>query len=307
MTGASGFVGGRVARALLARGHEVLPYGRRPASSLARALPGYERWDLLAGPVVRPPVDAVVHCAALVADWGPEAAFRAMNVGGTHAVLESFPSARRFVHVSTSSVYSDGASHRAMREDAPTGDCRHSAYGRTKAEAERVVLGRREDAVVLRPHIVYGPGDTTLLPRVLALRRFGVLAIPGDGANLLSATHVDNLALAAVLGVERDDARGAFNVADAEPAPVGELLRTLLARAGAPTRIVHVPRGAAWGVASLLERAWPSGARRGPPLTRYAVRNVADEHTLDIGRARRVLGYRPRWSYRDGPLADETA
>ena len=108
VTGASGFVGGRVARALAAAGHTVLPYGRRPASALAAPLRGYVAWDVTDGPIDAPPVYAVVHCAARVDDWGPEAAFHVANVDGTRAVLATWPDARRVVYVSTSSVYSDG-------------------------------------------------------------------------------------------------------------------------------------------------------------------------------------------------------
>jgi nucleoside-diphosphate-sugar epimerase len=309
VTGASGFVGGRVARALAAAGHEVLAYGRRPAAALASPLPGYAPWDVAAAPSAPAvAVDAVVHCAAHVGDWGPEAAYRAVNVDGTRAVLARFPGARG-VHVSTSSVYSDGVPTVRVREDAPTGRCAHSPYARTKAEAERVVLAEGSRAVVLRPHIVYGPGDSTLLPRVLAARRLGALPVPGDGRNRVSATHVDNLVHAVERALATPGAYGAFNVADGVEANVNDLLRTLLRRYGVPTRLVHVPRAAAWRAAALCEGAWRTlgalGVRGAPPLTRYAVGHLAAHHTLDTARARDLLGYAPRWSYLDGPLVDE--
>jgi nucleoside-diphosphate-sugar epimerase len=296
-------VGGRLATSLAARGHTVLSYGRRPAPALCGALPNYVAWDVSAGPIEDPRVDAVVHCAARVGDWGSEASFRAVNVDGARAVLESFPSARRFVHISSTSVYSDDVVKIAVREDASVGRCRHSAYGRTKAEAERVVASVRPDAVILRPHIVYGPGDTTLLPRVLAARRFGRLPIPGHGRNGLSVTHVDNLGLAVARALETPAVRGIFNISDAEAVSADELLRTILARQGVPPNILYVPRAVAWCFAVACELVWPVGdAPRGPPLTRYLVENLADDHTVDITRARVVLGYEPRWSYRDGPL-----
>jgi nucleoside-diphosphate-sugar epimerase len=209
------------------------------------------------------------------------------------------------VHVSTSSVYSDGVRTVRVREDAATGACAHSAYARTKAAAERVVLASGRPAVVLRPHIVYGPGDTTLLPRVLAARRAGVLPVPGSGRTRLSATHVDNLVHAVERALAEPAAHGVFNVADAVEARVDDLLGTLLARHGAPTRLVHVPAALAWAGAAALEGAWRlAGARRPPPLTRYAVGHLAREHTLDLTRARELLGYAPRWTYQDGPLHD---
>lgn len=307
VTGASGFVGGRVARALAAAGHAVVPTGRRPADALPPhlrgVLAGYRAWDLAAGPLPAPgPIDALVHCAAHVGDWGPEAAYVRGNVDGTRHALASAPGAR-VVLVSTSSVYADHVRTVRVREDADTGACRHSAYARTKAAAERLVLAHAADAVVLRPHIVYGPGDGTLLPRVLAARRGGRLPIVGDGRHLVSATHVDNLVHAVERALAAPGAGGAFNVADAEPVPLGVLLTGVLARLGHPTRLVPLPPALARGAATAMEWAWRAvGARHGPPLTRYAVHQLHGEHTLDLTRARERLGYAPRWTWADGPL-----
>jgi nucleoside-diphosphate-sugar epimerase len=303
VTGASGFVGGQIARALDAMGHDVLSYGRRERTALRRPVPGYAEWDVTAGPIFGAGVDGVVHCAAHVGDRGSEAAYQSTNVDGTRAVLDSFPDADRFVYVSSASVYSDHASHDHIAEDAPIGACRYSAYSRTKAAAERLVSERRSDAVILRPHIVYGPDDTTLLPRLLAAKRFGRLPIPGNGRNRVSVTHVHNLALAVDLALQSPHATGPFNITDAEPAAVDELLRTVLRRVGATARIAYIPRAVAWHIAGALEGIWPTRiGPRGPLLTRYVVSQLADELTLDITRARAILGYEPRWTFRDGPI-----
>ncbi len=304
VTGASGFVGGRVVSALARDGHHVLSYGRRPAAALDRPAPNYTVWDLAAGSIEDPNVDAVVHCAAFVGDWGVASRYHDVNVAGTANAIASFRSARRFVHMSSSSVYSDHLVKRDLPEDADTGGCRFSAYGRTKAESERAVVAARPDAIILRPHIVYGPGDATLLPRLIGARRFGRLPIPGDGRNRLSVTHVDNL-VDAVGRALSSDTRGAFNVTDGETASADELLRTVLTRAGVKDDIVYLPRTLAWGVAAAMETVWPSGdSPRGPLLTRYIVSHLADDHTLDIRKARALLQYSPRWTFRDGPLFD---
>lgn len=324
VTGASGFVGGRVARALAAAGHTVLPYGRRPAAALSEPLPGYVAWDVTDGPIDAPSVHAVVHCAARVDDWGPEAAFRAANVDGTRAVLATWPDARRVIYVSTSSVYSDGVRIVNVREDAPTGDCALSAYARTKAAGERLVLALGERGVVLRPHVVYGPGDTTLLPRVLAARwprgrdvpqeevftgrwqRRRFLPVPDGGRHRISSTHVDNLAHAVERALAVSGAHGAFNVADdGDPLTAADLLHRLLGAAGHPTDLLPVPAAVAMAVAAAGEWACRAlGTRRGPPFTRYAVAQLAAEHTLDTTRARERLGYRPRWRAGEGPVRD---
>ncbi len=303
VTGSSGFVGGRIANRLRAAGHSVLAYGRRPARELSTPQADYTAWDIATTAIDAPPVDAVVHCAALVGDWGPDSAYDTVNVEGTRNVARSFGCTTRMVHVSTSSVYSDHVTKVRVTETASSGDCRHSAYGRSKARAEAVVRESWPTAVILRPHIVYGPGDTTLLPRLLASRRLGLLALPGSGRTLLSVTHVDNLALAVECALRDGSGGGVFNVSDAETVSVDALLHTVFARLGVAVRLAHIPRAVAWGAARLLEHVWPStGGRRGPPLTRYVVGQLADEHTLDITRARTVLGYVPRWTYRDGPL-----
>ena len=303
VTGASGFVGSSIARALAANGHRVMSYGRRPLGAVRTTLPDYHTWDIARGPIATPHVDAVIHCAAMVGDWGSGRAYHAVNVRGTHAVLESFASAARFIHVSTTSVYSDDVPVVNVDEDAPIGDCAHSAYGRSKAEAERVVLTAGRPVIVLRPQVVYGPGDTTLLPRLLAAERFGRLPVPGTGRNRLSVTHVENLVIAVERALHARVVRGVFNVSDAESPTVDALLTTVLARIGSRARLRYVPRRTAWKAATMCEWLWRTGRlKQPPPLTRYVVAQLADEHTVDITRAREQLGYLPRWGYRDGPL-----
>ncbi len=274
-------------------------FGRRAPDATTGRLPGYRQWDVTQPLAGAPDVDAVVHCVAHVGDWGDEAHFRAVNVEGTRRTLATFGGAR-VVHVSSSSVYSDQARTEHVREDAPIGDCPRSAYARTKAEAESLVRAIAPGAVVLRPHIVYGPGDTTLLPRLVAARRLGWLCVPGNGATHVSVTHVGNLTMAVHSALERPWVSGAFNISHADHISVDALLRVALARAGVPVRIAYMPTLVARGLALLLEGAWRTGWMRGaPPLTHYPVGHLTREHTLDTSRARELLDYSPGWSVRD--------
>lgn len=327
VTGASGFVGGRIARALEADGHRVHSYGLRPAARLAHPLSDYRSWDLRDPPPPLPPLDALVHCGARVGQWGDEGGYRAANVEGTARLLGALPAGVRVVHVSSSSVYGVAEREGAIREEEAGRGALLTAYARTKAAAEALVLDSPHPAVVLRPHAVYGPGDTTLWPRVQgAVRRGGILPLPGRGTNPLSVTHVDNLVDAVRQALSPGAPTGAFNVADEVVPTVHELLRTLFARRGIPVRLRYIPRGLAWPLAGGMEAAWwlagllrPAGAggragggrRAGagaaggePPLTRYAVASLADPFVLDLSRATTILGYRPRWSFRDGPLEE---
>ncbi|MEW2356974.1 NAD-dependent epimerase/dehydratase family protein [Spirillospora sp. NPDC029432] len=308
VTGASGFVGGAVCRALRDHGIETYAYGRR-----AEIPPGhvggapYRSWDITRGPLPdAPEVGAVVHCAGSVTDWGPAAALFAANLTGTKNVLDAFPRAR-FVHVSTASVYDPyRPTVMAREEDAPA--ARHlNAYGASKAAAERAVLavmrghGRsswrgpnRREAIVLRPHAVYGPGDTTLLPRVLASVRGPVLPAVGSGRRRVSLTSVGNLAQACLLAACGPVGTGVYNVTDAEPVRLGDALRAILAERGVRARPVYLPALPVRPLAAAVEGAYLLARRPEPPrLTRYAISHLAVERTLDITAACRTLGYKP--------------
>ncbi|MEU5881842.1 NAD-dependent epimerase/dehydratase family protein [Spirillospora sp. NPDC047279] len=310
VTGASGFVGGAVCRALMDNGVETLAYGRR-----SQVAPGhlggaaYTSWDLTHGPLPDAPVvDTVVHCAGSVTDWGPAAGFFATNLGGTHNTLRSFPGAR-FVHVSTASVY-DPYRPTVMAVEGQAPVSRYlNAYGASKMAAERAVLavmrghGRapwrrardRREAIVLRPHAVYGPGDTTLLPRVLSSVRGPILPATGSGATPVSLTSIGNLVQACLLAACGPVGTGVYNVTDAEPVALGDAFREILAERGVRARPVFLPARALRPVAAAVEGAFMLARRPEPPrLTRYAISHLAVERTLDITAARDVLGYDPK-------------
>jgi nucleoside-diphosphate-sugar epimerase len=306
VTGATGFIGGHVVRRLAEGGHDVLGLGRRaPAPKLDSAR--YVRWDLGDPSAEAPPelgsVDAVVHTAAHVADWGAPGPFERITVDGTRRLIEASGSARLIV-IGSASVYDPFRGHeRAREEEAPVERYRNE-YGRAKANQERLVQVMRPEALLLRPHAVYGIGDQTLLPRLIEARRGGRLFLPAGGRELMSVTHVDTLVDAVVAGLERPLARGPVNVADATPVRARDLLGAAFETLGLPTRIVTMPLPMAWMLASLLEATYRSaGSARQPPLTMYAVSHLAGPFVLELSRLESVLGIRPDRSYRDH-LAD---
>jgi 2-alkyl-3-oxoalkanoate reductase len=289
VTGASGFVGGRVVDALIAHGARVHGYGRRPEHRPGGA--HYTRWGIADGPLPEAPrVDALVHCAGMVTDWGDRTLFQRCHVDGTRHVLASFAEPCPVVHVSTASVYDPRARKQLLNEQAPPARRHLNAYSATKAMAEQLVLARTQ-AIVLRPHALYGPGDRVLLPRLLEAYRGGRLLAAGDGKNRVSLTHVDNFVDAIVLALQaslEQRARGVYNIADDAPVVIDDALRAVLTATGREPRVLYLPRPLAYGFGALLELV--HSAQR---LTRYRVVQVADEYTLDLTRARQDLGYRP--------------
>ncbi|WP_410606134.1 NAD-dependent epimerase/dehydratase family protein [Amycolatopsis sp. lyj-109] len=286
VTGATGFVGGAVCRAAAAAGWQVTAFGRRAAADAGR-LGGaaYRSWDIGAAKLADPPgVDAVVHCAASATDTGVAPEVWRTNLLGTHHVLASFPDCR-IVHVSSASVYDPfRPTVRAREHEAPV-DRYLNAYAAAKAAAEQLVLAVARDAVVLRPHAVYGAGDTTLLPRLLENVRGNRLLVPGNGKVLVSMTNVDTLARACLLAATAETAwPSVFNIADSAPVPIDWALRGLLASAGARVRPAYVPAR----VLTPFARVFPRGR-----LNRYVISQFAVERSLDITAAIDRLGYEP--------------
>jgi nucleoside-diphosphate-sugar epimerase len=277
VTGATGFIGGRLVRHLSAAGHAVLAFGRRPDPGFDASHVTYRRWDIATGPIdVEDEIDAVVHCAAMVADRGTFEEQYAADVVGTRAVLETFERAPLFIHMSTASVYDPRQPKHHVQEDAPLSSRYLNAYSHTKMLAERAVEESGRPTTILRPHIVYGPGDPLLLPGLLRARRFGRLWAAGDGTNRVSLTHIENLLHAIDCALQQRSAPGIFNIADAADATVDDLLRAILNALDMPARITYVPAAIAWHAGHLLEiahRVWR--CEHSPMLTRYLVAQMA--------------------------------
>jgi nucleoside-diphosphate-sugar epimerase len=294
VTGASGFIGAAICLGAVSAGWRVYGFGRRAGADL----PGvsYHRWDLAGtdpSPVARTDVDVVVHAAATVTDWTAPGRRGASEVDQLRRVLAAFPDAR-LVHISTASVYDPYRPTVMATEDLAPVDRYGTVYASQKAAVERF-LTSRPGTVVLRPRAVYGPGDRTVLPRLLAALRGGTLWLPGGGTTRQSLTSIDNM-VSAVLLAGASSVEGVFNVTDAKPVALIDALTAVLAECGlsGQVRIRAVPVGLAVAAAAVAEAAYRVVRSPTPPrLTRYAIGQVAVERTLDITAARTRLGYRP--------------
>lgn len=303
ITGASGFIGGFLARQLGAQGHRVLAFGRRPAAQLPDGIL-YQAWD-----ITRPfpftakeNISAVIHCASSVSEWGTYPEMFNTNVRGTENVLKTFAGTDLFVYLSTASVYGTGGDKIMVCEDAPYPDSYLNHYSTAKMLAEQVVkTSSHPNRVILRPHIVYGPGDTTLLPRLLKARRFGFLPVVGNGQNRLSLTHVANLSLCVELLLGKSFGLEIFNVCDTLTDTVDSILANLRAAMHWRERIVHINPSLANVAASLLETVFNTlHVQTSPLLTRYVVEQMSHSFTLDTTKARTLLAYTPAIEYPEG-------
>jgi nucleoside-diphosphate-sugar epimerase len=300
VTGASGFLGRAVATHIAAE-HAVRTFQRRPS--------GVDGVEDAIGSVTHPAdvdravqsMDAVVHLAAKVSMAGDPDEFRQVNVDGTRAVLAAAQDAgaSRFVFVSSPSVAHSGAS--IMGDDASPADPHQARgdYARTKAVAELTALASDAPGfavVAVRPHLVWGPGDTQLTARIVDRAKRGRLPLLDHGAALIDTTYIDNAASAIAAALGRADAvRGqAFVVTNGEPRPVAELLAGICAAAGVPAPAWRVPTALARAGGSLIEALWR--VRPGsdePPMTRFLAEQLSTAHWFDQRRTRAQLQWVP--------------
>lgn len=306
VTGGTGFLGGRLALALRDRGWDVAAVGRNAAKGevLRRQGIRFVEADLRDGERIAAACvgrRAVFHCGALSAAWGPYADFYASNVQGTEHVIAGClrHGVERLVHVSTPSVYFRFSHRLNVRETDPLPARQASPYAATKLLAERAVLaacGQGLRAVIVRPRALFGPGDSSILPRLLeANATRGIPWIDG-GRALIDLTYVDNAVQALLLCEAAPPAVSGrvFNVTNGEPMPFAEAVGRLFAELRLPVRRKALPFAAAFGAAAAMELAARLRPGRGePPLTRATVAMLGRSQTLDIAAARRELGYSP--------------
>lgn len=309
VTGGSGFVGSHVIEGLVARGATVRALARSDAS--ARKVEGFGaravRGELGAIPdEAARGCEAVVHAAAFVEEWGTRAQFFEANVEGTRQALEVARRAgvRRFVHIGTEAALFDGHDLVDIDESHPYPARHRYLYSESKAEAEKLVLAAsasRFAALSLRPRLVWGPRDASVLPAVLRMAREGSFAWLDGGRARTSSTHVANLVRGVELALERGEGGRAYFLGDGEDRTLRELLDALAATQGVTLPERSLPGALARPLASLVEGAYRlAGAKRAPPMTRFAIAMMSRTVTVRTARAERELGWSPVVRFADG-------
>ena len=322
VTGGGGFLGRYIVEQLLARGDRVHVLSRGSYPQLDALGVGSVRADLADRDAVVEAcrgVDVVFHVAAVAGIWGPWEHFYSINVRGTQNIVEGCRrhGVGRLVFTSSPSVTFDGTDQNGVDESAPYPTRWLCHYPHTKALSEQHVLAANgTDGLLtcsLRPHLIWGPRDRHLIPRLLARARSGRLRRVGDGANLIDMIYVENAAAAHLqaadaLAADSPLAGRAYFISQGAPVNCWDWIDEILALANLPPIEKSISLSAAWKLGAALETLWRVlRLKSEPPMTRFLAAQLGASHYFDISRARRDFGYRAAVSTEEGMrrLADE--
>lgn len=312
VTGGSGFVGRNLIRALVARGDRVLALARTDSAAATVAGLGATAVKADLATVTAEQLrgcDTVFHAAAMVDDWGPRAEFEQVNVEGTRHLLEvaRAAGANCFVHVGTEAIFAVGPPLIDLDETRPIPEHPLPRYPATKAAAEKRVRAANSPqmrTVVIRPRLIWGADDTSVLPQIVELVKQGKFAWIDGGHYLTSTCHVHNVVEGALLAAEKGRGGEAYFLTDGAPVEFRSFMTRQFATRGVVASERSLPRALIWPLACLIEFLWEHLHLRGrPPLTRTAVVLGCQQVTVSDAKARRELGYQGKTSIEDGLAA----
>ncbi len=309
VTGGGGFLGRYIVEDLMTKGHSVSIFGRSAQDELASLGVRVVQGDLQDAEALREAcigMEAVFHVAAKAGIWGSRESYFAVNVKGTRNLLEACRTngIKYLVYTSTPSVIFNGQSFLGADESLPYGKNWLCHYAETKAIAEQEVIEAHSDNLkvcALRPHLIFGPRDPHLMPRVIEAVLAKRLKIIGSGQNRVDVTYVSDAASAHINALEalmEGKACGkAYFISQGEPVLLWAWLNRILSELGIAPLTKRVPLSVAFFVATVLEGFWKLFAIKGdPPMTRFAAVELAKEHYFDISRAKKDLNYLPKYT-----------
>ncbi len=312
VTGGGGFLGGAIVRQLVDRGDAVRSFSRNFYPELAQMGVQQIQGDIADKTAVEQAckgIELVFHVAAKPGVWGDYADYYPTNVIGTQHVIDACKKqgVLRLVYTSSPSVVFDGTDMEGVDESAPYPEKFHAPYPKTKAMAEQLVIKAADKdlmTITLRPHLIWGPKDNHLVPRIIERARR--LVRVGSGKNRVDTIYIDNAAQAHVLAADRlkenpELSGKVYFISQDDPVPLWDLVDDILTAAGHPPVKRAIPRKMAWLVGALLEFAYKIFRIRGEPqMTRFLANELATAHWFDIRAARKDLGYTPTVSINEG-------
>jgi nucleoside-diphosphate-sugar epimerase len=302
VTGATGFVGGRIVEGLQGYGAEVIATGRNTnrraaLEALGARFVAIDLGDSQAVNALVGDADLVIHCAALSSPWGTYAEFYRANVLATQYLRDASlaGNVKRFILISTPSVYFDFHDRINIGEAEPLPLKLVNHYAATKLMAEKMILESNLPAIALRPRAIIGRGDTVIMPRVLEAYHQNKLRIVGHGRNIVSVTPVSNVVHAVQLCMTAGDAAlgRAYNITSGEAVLLWEMIGDVLSGLNLPFQPKHMPYRVALTAAWAMEQYSRFISGKEPVLTQYSVGILAKDMTLDIALAKSILGYEP--------------
>ena len=315
VTGGGGFLGLYIVEQLCAAGHEVRVFSRGIYPALTALGVETQQGDLQDANAVDKActgIDAVFHVAAVPGVWGPWETYHGINTLGTLNVISGCQKSgvRRLVYTSSPSVVFDGVDHVDAEESLPYPTKWLCHYPHSKALAEQAVLAANETqglrTVSLRPHLIWGPRDNHLIPRLIQKARAGQLRQVGRGENVVSISYVENAAIAHLQAEESlrysTSAVGrAYFINEPDPVNLWDWINLILKCAGLPPVTRRISASVAWNAGAVLETAWKVfGRKHEPPMTRFVAAQLSGSHSYSILAAQRDFGYQPLVTVEEG-------
>lgn len=316
VTGGGGFLGTALCRALRTRGESVTSFQRTFHPALEAMGVQQVLGDLADADAVLHACaghDAVLHNAAKAGAWGSYQSYFDANVRGTEHVIAACRAhgIEKLVYTSTPSVTHSGRTpvQGGTEANTPYGENFKASYPATKLIAEKLLLAANDAqlaTVALRPRLIWGPGDTQLLPRLVARARAGRLRFIDGGCNRMDTTYIDNAAQAHLNALDHLQpgaacAGKAYFISNGEPLPARQIVNALLRAAGVPEVNKSIPYPLAYAAGAVLETVWRLFALKSePPMTRFLAEQLSTPHWYDISAAAHDFGYRPRVSVAEG-------
>ena len=314
VTGGGGFLGKEIVKLLHERGDEVRSFSRSEHPALAELGVEHCRGELGDAEAVKLAADGcdiVFHVAAKAGVWGPYEEFYRANVLGTKHVIEAchHHGIKRLVYTSSPSVVFDGTDMEGVDESVPYPQHFEAFYPQTKAEAEQLVLQANDQelaTVALRPHLIWGPEDNHLVPRILERGAKGALRKLGTRDCLADTIYIDNAALAHLQAADYLDIGSAvagkpYFLSQGEPLPLWEVVNRILDAGGLPPVTRSISPELAYKLGAVLEKVYTLFRLKGEPrMTRFVARELSTAHWFDLTAARRDFSYDPKVSFDEG-------